>query len=218
MGTWLATVRFPDGDVRYADYSTVVEAVYEGLYAGVCRVGDTAESGYVCHRAETAGDRLPSFPERPLAPIEDLVLVTIEREPDDTTWHALYCPNRARLVGPHSPHYRYHLQEEFDLVPDQDGVRHLCRGGGSAAECGAHATGEPLGLYYPSWGMGEPPADYPDAPEAPDLFAEWDAPDLCRPCFLAWLTKPEPVAEAPAEPVPDVPEPVRWRRWWPFRR
>ena len=32
MGTWLATIRFPDGTSKYARYSTVVEAVLSELY------------------------------------------------------------------------------------------------------------------------------------------------------------------------------------------
>jgi hypothetical protein len=33
VGSWLATIRFPDGTTKYARYSTVVEAVLSGFYA-----------------------------------------------------------------------------------------------------------------------------------------------------------------------------------------
>ncbi|MEV6306017.1 hypothetical protein AB0M02_41855 [Actinoplanes sp. NPDC051861] len=204
MGTWLATIRFPDGAVRFASYSTVVESVGTTLHPGV-----RDDAG----RAQPAGEPFPRFPDAPQAPIGDLILVTVEREPDDDSWHALYCPNRADLVGPLSPHYRYRLQEEYDLVRDEDGTRHLCEWAGEKAECGRVVTGEPLGLQYPAWGMGiEPsPAYRGDPPPAPDLFEEWDAPDICRPCLLAWLKTPE-------VPAPAVFERRQPRPWWRFGR
>jgi hypothetical protein len=141
MGTWLATVRFPDGAVRYTRYSTVVESVDESLHPAVCRVGETLPSGAVCDRAEAVGESLPSARTAPLSPVGELVLVTIEWEPDADVWHAVYCPNRGQVVGPHSSHYRYRLQEEFDLIRDEAGVRHLCRWAGEDTECGRRVTG-----------------------------------------------------------------------------
>ncbi|MDR6324669.1 hypothetical protein [Actinoplanes couchii] len=194
MGTWLATIRLP-GAVRYADYSTVVEAVCTPLYPSM-------EFAYDRNRA--CGERLPDFPERPLAPIDELILVTIEREPYGEPWHALYCPNRQRIVGPLSDHYRYRLQEEYDLING-----HLCRYAGPATVCGRVTDGEPLGLLFPTWPGGP---DTSDAPPAPDLFARWNDPDLCRRCFLTWSTQPEENPEGAA----DVPGPVQRRRWWRF--
>lgn len=192
MGTWPATVRFPE-TVRYTEYSTVVEALDGRL------------------RPEPAADPLPAYPDRPLAPIDDLVLVVAEREPDHDRWHALYCPNRAQVIGPLSDHYRYRLRDEYDLVRDDDGVRHLCRYAGPRSECGRDLDGEPLGLCLPSWpGMAEPP----DPPPAPDLFAEWNHPDLCRRCLLTWVARPGENADGGA----DVPESPRRRRWWRLGR
>jgi hypothetical protein len=147
LGTWLTTITFPDGTVRYCDYSTAVEA----------------------------------------------------------------------MVGPRDSHHRYVLQEEFDLIRDDDGVRHLCEAGRSPSVCGREVTGEPLGLYFPAPGMGgwtgPPPAPGVggriDPPPAPDLFAEWNAPDLCRTCFMTWLTKPPPVG-----PPEDPPVPAPKSSWW----
>lgn len=201
MGTWLATVRFP-GIVRYAEYSTVV-----GRVCGPLRPSVRESYG----RDQPDGDPLPEFPDRPLAPIDDLVLVTVEHEPDDQRWHALYCPNRAMLLGPFDDVYRHRLQDEFDLIRDHAGVRHLCRGAGPRGECGRDVDGEPLGLWFPSWpGMPESP----DPPPAPDLFAQWADPDLCRRCLLTWLTRPGDNRRWWA----DVPESAPRRRWWHFGR
>ncbi|MDI6103086.1 hypothetical protein QLQ12_31175 [Actinoplanes sp. NEAU-A12] len=216
MGTWLATVRFPDGAERYAGYSTVVEAFCGPLRPRVCRVGDVLPSGDTCYRDEAVGEPLPFDRRAPIAPLSELVLVTVERQPDGSSWHALYCPSRGGLVGPLSDHYQPVLQEEYDLVRDDEGVRHLCRYGSPPAVCGAEPAGEPLGLHHPSAGMGYPGSELlPDPPPAPDLFAEWNEPDLCRPCFFGWLT--DPGTDRPfAEPEPGPPAPVPG--WWTRRK
>jgi hypothetical protein len=80
----------------------------------------------------------------------------------------------------------------------------------SPAVCGAEPAGERLGLYFPSPGMHwdeETDGPYPESPPVPDPFAEWNAPDICRPCLLTWLLEPEP-AVAP-EPQPEQPS-----TWW----
>jgi hypothetical protein len=213
VGTWLATVRFPDGTERYANYSTVVESTYNPLYPRVCRIGETLPGGGRCYRDEAVGEPLPYDRDAPLSLIDEMVLVTIVAQPDGDEWHALYCPSRAMLVGPLSDFYRYTLQEDYDLIRDGEGVRHLCRRARSPAVCGAEPAGERSGLYFPSPGMHwneETDGPYPTSPQAPDLFAEWGAPDVCRACFLAWLIEPEPAAVSPEpEPVPAPPS-----TWW----
>ncbi|BEL10856.1 hypothetical protein Q0Z83_090470 [Actinoplanes sichuanensis] len=217
MGTWLATVRFPDGLERYAEYSTVVESTYNPLYPEVCRVGGTLPSGDECHRDKAVGEPLPYDRNVPLSSAEAMVLVTVTRQPDDDRWHALYCPSRAVLVGPLSDFYRHALQEDYDLIRDDDGVRHLCGRAVPPAICGAEPTGERLGLYFPSPGMHwseEVDGPYPESPPAPDLFAEWDAPDICRPCLLAWLLMPEPITTPDPPPAPPSTWWTRVKRAW----
>ncbi|MEU4155912.1 hypothetical protein [Actinoplanes sp. NPDC026670] len=200
MGTWLATIRFPDGTERYADYSTVVESTYNPLYPEVRREG----------RDKAVGEPLPYDRDAPLSSPGEMVLVTVTQQPDDDVWRALYCPSRAMLVGPLSDFYRYALQEDYDLIRDDGGVRHLCRWADPPAICGAAPTGERLGLHFPSPGMHwneETDGPYPTSPPAPDLFAEWNAPDICRPCLLAWLLTPEPITSP--DPLPEPPS-----TWW----
>lgn len=210
MGTWLATIRFPDGTERYARYSTVVECIVSSLYAEVCRDGETLPGGDLCYRDEVAGEPLPASPEAPPAPMDELLLVSVEEQANNSEWHALYCPSRSILLGPAGGFHRYELQENFDLIRDDDGVRHLCEGAGPDTECGRRLAGEPLGLYFPSLGPGAS-GDEPDPPPAPDLFAEWDAPDFCRLCLFTWLTKPAPVY-APVRTSDPEPEPAPG--WW----
>ncbi|MEU8656087.1 hypothetical protein [Actinoplanes philippinensis] len=217
MGTWLATIRFPDGTERYAEYSTVVGSTYNPLYPEVCRVGETLPSGNECYRDEAVGEPLPYDRAAPLAPIGELVLVTVTLQPDDDVWHALYCPRSGALVGPLSGFYRYALQEEYDLVRDGDGIRHLCHWARPPAVCGAQPDGERSGLYFPSLGMywsGDTDGAYLDSPPAPDLFAEWNAPDICHPCLLAWLRKPEPAPAAASEPAAPSTWWTRRKRFW----
>jgi hypothetical protein len=74
--------------------------------------------------------------------------------PDDTVRYCDYSTAVQAMVGPRDSHHRYVLQEEFDLLRDDDGVRHLCEAGRSPSVCGREATGEPLGLHFPAPGMG----------------------------------------------------------------
>lgn len=214
MGRWLATVRFPDGTERYAEYSTVVESLVGPLRPEVCRIGGTLPSGNQCYRDEAVGEPLPDDRDAPLSPAGELVLVTVTTQPDDDVWHALYCPSRAFVVGPNSDFYRYALQEDYDLIRDDDGVRHLCRWASTPAVCGAEPAGEPLGFHFPSPGMHwneETDGPYPTSPPAADLYAEWGAGDLCRTCLVTWVVEPEPAAWAP-EPEPAAPKSTWWTR------
>ncbi|BCJ43425.1 hypothetical protein GCM10010168_42650 [Actinoplanes ianthinogenes] len=178
MGTWLATVRFPDGVARYAVYSTVVEAMYADLYP----------TFHVEHyRERVSGDPLPSFPDRDLAPLDELIPVVITRAPDDREWHAVYCPRRSMVVGPHSPHHQWHVQESHDLVfGAHDNVRHLSQVN-TRGRCGAPVTDAPLRYHREAPGIGNPEWREEDQPPAVDIFAEWTRPDMCRACLITAL-------------------------------
>src|SRR5262245_64428743 len=116
MGTWLARVHFPNGRVRYARYSTVVEALVSELYDDFCDKGETDELGNVCYRAEVRGEPSPVDCSKPLSGPIDIIPVRIEVEPDRMTWPALFCPRRNQIVGPHSEFDARHLQQTFKLL------------------------------------------------------------------------------------------------------
>ncbi|MEU7905203.1 hypothetical protein [Actinoplanes sp. NPDC049118] len=175
MGTWLATIRFPDGTCKYARYSTVVEEMYHPLYAE-CSIGGD--------RGEVAGEPLPGRPELPRSAAADLVPVVIDVESYNDAWHALYCPRRALLAGPFSGFHRDRMQAEFELARDEHGVRHL-GWSESTSLCGRPLTGEPLVFHdhLADWGPMEPPEPI-EPVEVIDLYADWDEPDMCRACLL----------------------------------
>ncbi|MBU2669745.1 hypothetical protein KOI35_40180 [Actinoplanes bogorensis] len=183
MGMWLATVSFEDGSVIYAQYSTVVEALLESLYESACPIGGTLPDGSHCYRATVTGEPLRSSRSKPPSASDDMRLVEIETEPDATRWYALYCPSRQMIVGPPSSHHQSRLHEEFDLVRDPAGVRHLRRDtGDDVTACGHHRPGPGLGFLRPRNGFDIEP---PDPGPPTDLYAEWNSPDLCRQCLLA---------------------------------
>jgi hypothetical protein len=90
MGRCLARVHFPDGQVRNAMYSTVVEALVSGLYDHFCDQGETDELGNVCYRAEVKGEPSPIDPSGLLSEPDEIIPVRIEVEPDYMAWPALY--------------------------------------------------------------------------------------------------------------------------------
>jgi hypothetical protein len=193
MGRWLATVRFGDGTVRYADYSTNTESLLSGLYEAVCRVGEVhPDNGLLCYRAAPAGEPLPADPHAAPAPPDELVPVTVEVEPDGYSWHALYCPRRGLVLGPMSYGHARQLQEEYELAPDGAGLRHLrpADPGDRAdapptAVCGLPASGPALPFHCQPWCFELPDVD--DAPEPPriDLFASWTDGTVCRACLVS---------------------------------
>lgn len=218
MGQWLATVHFPDGTVRYGTYSTVIGAVGSTLYSSVCRPGEMLSSGGECHRAQPDGDPLPSFRDRPLAAIDDLVLVVIETDLDDERWYAVHCPNRGLLLGPLSELYGDFLEFDYAQVRDEAGLRHLCGWEASSAVCGRDLTGRPRAARYAaSRSTGKV---LPDPPPVPGPFPRWEELGLCRHCFVTWLsTSPELaevfVADPPRARPPSTPVPRR--PWWRLR-
>jgi len=173
MGEWLATVRFGNGDVRYARYSTVVESVLSDLYPAANRDGP---------RALPAGEPDPGRPGDPPAPVDALLPVVITVEPDGATWHAVYDPARDVVAGPYSSMHCSRLQDEYYLRPEpSSGVRHLTTGT-AAGLCGRAAGGDELPFHRPHWLVDAGP----EPPEI-DLFADWAAGTVCRDCLLATL-------------------------------
>ncbi|MCO8277227.1 hypothetical protein M1L60_42295 [Actinoplanes sp. TRM 88003] len=167
MGTWLATVRFPGGGVRYAQYSTVVGSVFDQLYAAACFEGGTLPDGSRCYRGTVVGEPDGHDRSAPVSVPKELVLVGIETEPDGTRWHALYCPRRAMILGPASSYHQQRLREEFELFREEDGQRHLSRDGGDRTICGRRVDGTA--------------SDEEDV----DLYAGWGRSDLCQECLVA---------------------------------
>jgi hypothetical protein len=191
VGRWLATVRFPDGTRKYATYSTVTESLLSGLYARMCPQGGRLPDGSQSYRAQVTGDPDPEFSDASPVLVDELVPVVISVEPDDDTWHALFCPRRGVLLGPPHSRHAWQLQERFQLVPDVDGVRHLrpvdaapLPGQPPAAACGRPVPGEPLRFNTPwrsAGGIG-----YEDGPRV-DLYADLSRGDVCRDCLASQL-------------------------------
>jgi hypothetical protein len=193
MGTWLARVHFPEGLVRYARYSTVVEEVYDELFDHCRAKGETDELSNVCHRGDVKGEPSPVDRNKPLSEPGDIVPVRIEVEPDGMTWPALYCPRQNRIVGPHSKFFADTLQQTFNLLL-RDNRLHLVRAAGkerlqrdrgadpqSQTLCGEPAAGEIIPFLL---------VDYPGKPEDPsepaprNLYGEWRDGVVCRRCLL----------------------------------
>jgi hypothetical protein len=205
MGRWLATVRFPDGTRKYGEYSTVVEQLLSRLYAEMCPEGGTLPDGSTCYRAQPVGEPDPGQSGAEPAPPGELVPVVVTTEPDGQTWHALFCPRRAVVLGPLSPHHRRRLQERFELVPDDGAVRHLrpvdvrvWPDGPPpvAAACGRPVPGEPLPFNAPWRSDGS--IGYEDVP-AVDLYADWARGNVCRECLASQLPEagPDPRVRRP---------------------
>jgi hypothetical protein len=181
MGSWLARVHFPNGQVRYARYSTVVEELVSDLYDNFCDEGETDDLGHVCYRAEVRGEPSPVDPSKSLSEPNEIIPVRIEVEPDHITWPALYCPRRNEIVGPRSKYFADTLQQTFNLVR-RNGRLHLVRAdGGDRTLCGEPAAGEIAPFYV---------CEYPGKPEDPsepaprNLYAEWSDGLVCRQCLL----------------------------------
>jgi len=138
MATWLARVHFPDCQVRYARYSTVVEEVYDELF-GHCRAkNETDALGDLCHRGEVSGEPAPVDRGKPLSEPGNIVPVRIEVEPDGMTWPALYCPRQKRIVGPHSKFFARHPAAKLQPgCAEQSAASRSCVGGDAASRKGA---------------------------------------------------------------------------------
>ena len=181
MGTWLARVHFPNGDVRYARYSTVVEVLVSDLYDHFRDKGQTDDLGNVCYRAEVTGEPLPVDPSQPLSEPDEIVLVRIEVEPDRMTWPALYCPQRKQIIGPLSKFTADKLQRTFELVRQNDHFHLVHAEATRRTLCRQPVSGEAIPfLRYDYSGKSEDPSD----PAPRDLYAEWSDGVVCRQCLL----------------------------------
>ena len=181
MGTWLARVHFPDGHVRYAKYSTVVEALVSSLYDHFRDEGETDDLGDVCYRAQVTGEPSPVDPCQSLSEPDAIIPVRIEVEPDRMTWRALYCPRRKQIIGPHSKFAADKVQHSFELVRRKDRLHLVHADGADRTLCGVPAAGETIAFFN---------YDYPNKPEDPsepaprDLYAEWSDGVVCWHCLL----------------------------------
>lgn len=192
MGRWLGTIEFPDGTRRYATYSTVVECLLPPLYAEMVPNGGTFPDGSACYRAEVIGEPEPAWPDTARAALDELVPIVISTEPDQVTWHALFCPRRAVILGPMSPHHLDTLQQRFELVADDAGVRHLRPAGAevaaaqrSNAVCGQAVPGRPQPFHTPFRSDGVNGYEYVPGT---DLYARWPHGDVCRECLVSQLS------------------------------
>jgi hypothetical protein len=182
MGTWLARVYFPDGRVRYARYSTVVEEVFSELHDHFRDKGETDELGNICSRRQVKGEPSPVDRGKSLSGPNDIIPVRIEVEPNRMTWPALYCPRQNQIVGQHSEFFTHSLQQTFKLVQLNDRL-HLVRArGADRTLCGEPAVGEvmPFLRYRDYPGKPEDPSE----PAARNLYAEWGDGLVCRQCLL----------------------------------
>jgi hypothetical protein len=181
MGTWLVRVHFPNGVVRYARYSTVVEALVSDLYEDVRDKGEIDDSGNICYRAEVAGEPSPVDPRQPLSEPEEIILVRIEVEPDHMTWPALYCRRRKQIVGPHSKFVAAAVQHRFELIRRDDRLHLVSADGATQTLCGEPADGKVMPfLRYDYPGKLEDTSE----PAPRDLYAEWSDGHVCRRCLL----------------------------------
>src|SRR5262245_18678296 len=213
MAEWLARVHFPDGTVRYARYSTVVEAVFSDLYDDFHDKGEMDDFGNVRSRGAVKGAPSPADPGAPLSEPQEIVRVRIEVEPDRRPWPALYCARRNQVIGPFSAFAADRVQRNFNLVRRHDQLhlvhakapadapptRKLWFGPRRKAEaevdrrawtlCGEPAAGEVIAfllyeeLVYDSLRRPGEPEDH-SRPAPRDLYAEWGQGLVCQRCLL----------------------------------
>jgi hypothetical protein len=172
-------------------YSTVVECLIPGLYTEMVPKGGRFPDGSTCYRSEVIAEREPQWPDARRAVLDELVPVVILTEPDQATWHALFCPRRAVVLGPMSPHHMSALQRRFELVADGGGVRHLRPADAEPtgdrrpdAVCGRAVPGDPQPFHTPWRSDGR--IGYEDGPDI-DLYARWSYRDVCRECLVSRL-------------------------------
>ena len=184
MATWMASVRFPDGRMRYATYCAIAYAVLDDLYSRFLTVGETNPKGLVIRKATVAGMPEPRFPAMPLSDVDELIPVHISVEPDGENWAALFCPLQNQLIGPMNALVVDDMQRCLALV-SQRGRLHLQVPGTTQTFCGQNVTGKELAFRN-----ARPLAQ--TAPEAVvprrDLFAEWESGKVCRHCLMNALT------------------------------
>ena len=184
MATWMASVRFPDGRMRYATYCAIVYEVLDDLYSRFLTVGENDPTGLVIRKAAVAGLPEPRFPAMPLSDVDELTLVRISVAPDGENWAALFCPLQNQLIGPMNALVVDDMQRCLALI-SQRGRQHLQLPGTGQTFCGQDVTGKelpfrdmrPLGQTGPG-----------TAPPRRDLFAEWEGRKVCRHCLMNALT------------------------------
>ncbi len=184
VATGMASVRFPDGRMRYATYCGIVYAVLDDLYSRFLTVGETNLKGLVIRKATVAGMPEPRFPAMTLSDVDEMIPVRISVDPDGENWAALFCPLQNQRIGPMNALVVDDMQRHLALI-SQRGRLHLQVPGTSQTFCGHAVTGKevpfrddrPFGLS----GVGA-------APARRDLFAEWDGGKVCRHCLMNALT------------------------------
>lgn len=184
VATWMASVRFPDGRMRYATYCGIVYAVLDDLYSRFLTVGETNRKGLVIRKAAVAGMPEPRFPAMPLSDVDEMIPVRISVEPDGENWAALFCPLQNQLIGPMNALVVDDMQHCLALI-SQRGRLHLYLPGTAQTFCGQDVTGKELPFrdLRPS-GQTGPEAVQPRR----DLFAEWEGGKVCRHCLMNALT------------------------------
>ncbi|MEV6602054.1 hypothetical protein AB0M36_35170 [Actinoplanes sp. NPDC051346] len=221
MGTWMATIQFPDGSRKYLRYSTNVEEMFNPVYSQSCPLNGTLPDGEHCYRATPIGEPDPSYPDTPLGPLDDIIPVVVTTDSDPHEWHALFSPRHGMVLGPRSPFHSRETQETYELIADDAGVRHLCefaitedRPGLMRPNsiCELLLTGPPLPYYKePYWLVDfHPELASEDIPYI-DLYAQWGSPDLCRTCLVdLLLNPPRPEPTTKPEPSSPPPQPRHW--------
>ncbi len=184
----MAWIYFPDGTIKFADYSTVVEELLLPLYSKMATENDLDSAGKIYGRNTRFGAPDPVFRDVPQAPLNELIPLKIIVEPDNASWTALFCPKRHELLGPYSRRNISRLQEGFSLKSDANGMWHLCENVDyqemkiADAVCGIPQLYTIIPFYkVPSY-PNMPISDI-QAPVEHDLYAEWNSGQVCRECL-----------------------------------
>ena len=194
MATWMASVRFPDGQMRYATYCAIVYAVLDDLYSRFLTVGESDPKGLVIRKAAVAGMPEPRFPAMPLSDVDELIPVRISVDPDGENWAALFCPLQNQLIGPMNALVVDDMQRCLALI-SQRGRLHLRLPGTGQTFCGQDVIGKEIAFRdtrafaQAGFSQAAPAQASPGAvPPRRDLFAEWEGGKVCRHCLMNALT------------------------------
>jgi hypothetical protein len=174
MGTWLASVNFPDGSTKYTDYYTVSGTVTPHGFRS--ELVDRLE--YPAGKM-LGGEIDPHFPDQAWSTIDELMTVVVELDRDNISWPALYCPHRREILGPLSDGVpRLH---KFAFIRDNKGLKHLVKGEdvnvyGPAME--AQHRGNTISAVCGSEVAGE--HSHIDV----NPYSLWNSSTICRYCLL----------------------------------